>query len=62
MIYASMSNPQLSGANVSRPFLASYDLGHEFSQEHHVAVQCMVEDAEEEQEPATYPQELEEVV
>lgn len=41
-----------------RPFIASYDLGYEFSQEHYIELQCMVDDAAEEDETATfaYPQ------
>jgi hypothetical protein len=29
-------------------FVASYDLGYEYSQEHYIALQCMVEDADNE--------------
>jgi hypothetical protein len=35
-----------SGISSSRPFLTSYDLGYEFSQEHYIELQCMVEDAD----------------
>jgi hypothetical protein len=37
----------LSGAYESKLFVASYDRGYEFSQEHYIALQCMVEDAAE---------------
>jgi hypothetical protein len=30
------------------PSIGSYDLGYEYSQEHYVAVQCMIEDADNE--------------
>lgn len=38
---------QLSGTSAARPFLTSYDLGYEFTQEHYIELQCLVEDAEE---------------
>jgi len=31
-----------------KPFITSYDLGYEYSQQHYIALQCMVEDADEE--------------
>jgi hypothetical protein len=43
----------LSGASNSRPFIASYDLGYEFSQEQYIALQCMVEDETDEVETLT---------
>ncbi|MGD0990479.1 MAG: hypothetical protein ABR874_21940 [Candidatus Sulfotelmatobacter sp.] len=36
-----------SGSSSSRPFIASYDLGYEYSQDHYLALQCMMEDAAE---------------
>jgi hypothetical protein len=48
-------------ANSSRPFIASYDLGYEFSQEHYVSLQCMVEDAAEEEATLAHVPELEKV-
>jgi hypothetical protein len=35
-----------TGALQSRPFIASYDLGYEYSQQRYIALQCMVEDAD----------------
>jgi hypothetical protein len=58
MTYSSGNESTFSGANASRQFIASYDLGYEFSQEHYINLQCMVEDAAEE---ATLAQVLEEV-
>jgi hypothetical protein len=34
--------------SATRHFVASYDLGYEFSQEHYLALQCMLEDADNE--------------
>jgi hypothetical protein len=53
--------PEAPVANSSRPFIASYDLGYEFSQEHYIALQCMVEDAAEEDSTLAHALELEEV-
>lgn len=36
-----------TGALPRKPFIASYDLGYEYSQQHYIALQCMVEDADE---------------
>lgn len=38
-------------APADKPLVTSYDLGFEYSQQHYIAVQCMVEDAD--AEPAT---------
>ena len=35
-----------TSASSRRPFIASYDLGYEFSQEYYIALQCLVEDAD----------------
>jgi hypothetical protein len=43
-----------------RPFIASYDLGYEYSQQHYMALQCMVEDADE-APSLSYAAQLEEV-
>lgn len=40
-----------TAASPRKPLIASYDLGYEYSQQHYIALQCMVEDADEE---ATY--------
>ena len=38
-----------SPSNTSdRPFIASYDLGYEYSQQHYIALQCLVDDADDE--------------
>ena len=54
--------PELPQAVIpaGRPFITSYDLGHEHSQEHYFELQCMVEDAEEQESGPGVP-ELEEV-
>jgi hypothetical protein len=50
----------LRNSQSQRPFIASYDLGYEYSQQHYIALQCMVEDADE--VPfASYVSQLEEV-
>lgn len=59
MTYSGTVKTPLSGPHQSRPFIASYDLGYEFSQEHYIELQCMVDDAaEEDDDKATfaYPQ------
>lgn len=48
MTYSGTVESTLSGAHESKPFIPSYDLGYEFSQEHYIALQCMVDDAAEE--------------
>jgi hypothetical protein len=53
--------PESPAVTSSRPFITSYDLGYEFSQEHYIALQCMVEDAEEEDSTLAHTPELEEV-
>lgn len=58
--YGTVESP-LSGAYESRPFIASYDLGYEFSQEHYIALQCMVEDAAEEDATLAHVPQLEKV-
>lgn len=44
MTFSEISESPLPGTSASKPFVASYDLGYEFSQEHYIALQCMVED------------------
>jgi hypothetical protein len=51
MTHIDPTSSPLSGTSASKPFIGSYDLGYEYSQEHYIALQCMVEDAAEE---ATY--------
>jgi hypothetical protein len=60
MTYAGKIESELTSASASRPFIASYDLGHEYSQQHYIELQCMVEDAEEQASFAHVPH-LEEV-
>jgi len=48
MTYAGIALP-VANASTSRPLIASYDLGFEYSQQHYIALQCMVEDADEEE-------------
>jgi hypothetical protein len=38
-----------------RPFIASYDLGYEYSQQRYIALQCMLEDEDEERTLAHVP-------
>jgi hypothetical protein len=52
---AKIKSPLTSGS-AQRPFIASYDLGYEYSQQHYIALQCMVEDADEEASFARVPQ------
>ena len=54
MTYADVVG-SVSGSPSSRPLIASYDVGYEFSQAHYIALQCMVEDADEEPAPARAP-------
>ena len=51
----------LRNSQAQRPFIASYDLGYEYSQQHYIALQCMVEDADEVPFVSYVPQ-LEEVI
>jgi hypothetical protein len=46
MTYSEFTSPVSRSA--SRPFVASYDLGYEYTQEHYIALQCMLEDADNE--------------
>jgi hypothetical protein len=46
MTYAETVESSIS-AKSGRPFIASYDLGYEYSQQHYIALQCLVEDADE---------------
>ncbi len=46
MAHAGTIKSSLSKTSATRPFIASYDLGYEFTQEHYIALQCMVEDAD----------------
>jgi len=39
-----------------RPLITSYDLGLEHSQEHYLALQCMLEDADEQASSAQVPE------
>ncbi len=48
MTYTGKNESPSSSGFASKPFIASYDLGYEYSQEHYIALQCMVEDADEE--------------
>lgn len=61
MTYAGTIESPFTSASGRRPFVASYDLGHEYSQQHCVALQCMVEDADDEPSFDRVPH-LEEVV
>jgi hypothetical protein len=45
MTYAETVESPISRSG--RPFIASYDLGYEYSQQHYIALQCLVEDADE---------------
>jgi len=47
-----------------RPLIGSYDLGYEYSQQHYIALQCMVDDADAEEDAtlAHVPPAIEEVV
>ncbi len=60
MTYASGFESNAS-ALPRRPFITSYDLGYEYSQQHYIALQCMVEDADEEATFAHVPTVTEEV-
>lgn len=60
MTYAGTIESRFTSASARRPFITSYDLGHEYSQQHYIALQCMVEDADEEPSSAHVPH-LEEV-
>ena len=51
----------IQGALPRKPFIASYDLGYEYSQQHCIALQCMVEDADEEATLAYVPGVAEEI-
>jgi hypothetical protein len=51
----------IKAASPRKPFMASYDLGYEYSQQHYIALQCMVEDADEEATFAHVPVVTEEV-
>ncbi len=46
----------LTGTFAGKPFVSSYDLGFEHSQEHYIALQCMLEDAEEQPAVAQVPE------
>jgi hypothetical protein len=46
MTYAEPVESPVSAPS-ARPFIASYDLGFEYSQQHYIALQCLVEDADE---------------
>jgi hypothetical protein len=46
----------LTGTYAGRSFVPSYDLGYEHSQEHYIALQCMVEDADEQPSSAQVPE------
>jgi hypothetical protein len=59
MTYSGIIESQLP--RTARPFIASYDLGYEFSQEHYIALQCRVEDAAEEDTTLAHVPQLEEV-
>ncbi|MFY9910666.1 MAG: hypothetical protein WCF22_00220 [Candidatus Sulfotelmatobacter sp.] len=61
MTYSGKVESPLSGAYESKPFIASYDLGYEFSQEHYIALQCMVDDAAEEDATLAHVPHLEQV-
>jgi hypothetical protein len=50
MIYAATLESPVRSAPAPKPFIASYDLGYEYSQERYIALQGMVEDADEELE------------
>lgn len=54
------SENSVSSSQLRRPFIASYDLGYEYTQQHYIALQCMVEDADEAPSLA-YAAQLEEV-
>jgi hypothetical protein len=45
MTYAGTIESPLTSAFAHRPFVASYDLGYEYSQYRCIALRCMVEDA-----------------
>lgn len=60
MTYAGRIESPRTSASVRRPFITSYDLGYEHSQQHYIALQCMFEDADEEPSFAHFPH-LEEV-
>ncbi len=55
MTYANTIESPLASASACRPFLASYDLGYEYSPKHYIALQCMVEDSDEEPSFAHVP-------
>jgi hypothetical protein len=61
MTYLGKVEFPLSGAYESKPFIASYDLGYEFSQEHYIALQCMADDAAEEDATLAQVPQLEQV-
>lgn len=46
----------LASSTTSRQIIASYDLGYEYSQDHYISLQCMVEDAAEEASFAHVPE------
>jgi len=46
----------LMGTFAGRPLVTSYDLGFEHSQEHYIALQCMLEDADEQPSVAQVPE------
>jgi hypothetical protein len=46
MTCAGTNESPLTDASARRPFIASYDLGYEYSQEHCITLQCMVDDAD----------------
>jgi hypothetical protein len=51
----------IASALPRKPFIASYDLGYEYSQQHYIELQCMIEDADEEATYAHLPSVGEEV-
>ena len=61
MSYSGKVEFPLSGAYQPKPLIASYDLGYEFSQERYIALQCMVEDADEEDATLAHVPQLEKV-
>jgi hypothetical protein len=48
MTYAEVVGSTVNIASSNRPLVESYDLGFEYSQQHYLALECMVEDADEE--------------
>lgn len=51
----------LTKVSAERPYVPSYDLGCEHSQQYYIALQCMVEDADAESEQSVEVPEMEEV-